>query len=268
MAGYVFHIIHAYEMYMSLLESTRAKMSKDALKYIILGAVSPDLVDKYRFDEETNKNVWTGDKEKTHFNIEHPIYGKSYMIPDMQRIENLFLKKDPASLGVLAHLRYDLDHIENILLTYFKPIEGDMYVNVKTGEKISGLMLWGRWDEDESKRVYGQLYQLYDKFNAEMTEKYTNKIAAVYGREYPATKDGFLRFIKWLLGNPVPLTGVEEMDKYRGQNVDLYTEIETYFDNDGAGCIINARPDELLEVVKSSAKALAKQIDELYADAA
>jgi hypothetical protein len=72
-------------------------------------------------------------------------------------------------------------------------------------------------------------------------------------------------FLKWLFGETVPMTGVEEMDKYRGQKINLYSEIEGYFKNDGAGCIIKAKPEELLDVVKSSAKALAKQIDELYA---
>lgn len=265
MAGYVFHIIHAYETWMALLAETRAKMQKDALKYMILGAVSPDLVDSWRYDEKEGKDIRTGDKEKTHFNIEHPVYGASYMIPDIEKIRKLFLKKDPASLGVLAHLQYDLDHIEQILLTYFKPIEGDMYTNTKTGEKISGLVLWGKWDSDPAKKVYGQLYQLYDLFNAEMTEKYTNKIAAEFGKEFPATKEGFLQFLKWLLGDTVPMTGVEEMDMYRGKKINLYTEIENYFANDGKGCIIKVSPDELLDVVKSSAKALAKQIDELYA---
>ena len=266
MAGYVFHIIHAYELYMALLAETRSKMPEDALKYMILGAISPDLVDAWRNDEKT------GDKERTHFNIPHPVYGESYMIPDMKRIEALFLKKDekpaPVLVGIDAHLQYDLDHIEKILLTYFKPIEGDMYVNTKNGEKISGTVLWGKWDPDPAKKVYGQLYQLYDLFNAEMTARYTNKIAVVFGRQYPETKDGFMQFMKWLFGGTVPLTGVEEMDKYRGENINFYTELENYFKNDGKGCIIKVEPDELLDVVKSSAKALAKKIDALYADAA
>ena len=268
MAGYVFHIIHAYETWMALLEETRAKMSKDALKYMILGAVSPDLVDSWRYDEEAGKDVKTGDKEKTHFNIEHPVYGASYMIPDMDKIRALFLKKNPTSLGVLCHLQYDLDHINEILLTYFMPTEDDMYINIKNGDKISGLVLWGKWDSDPAKKVYGQLYQLYDLFNAEMTEKYTNKIAAEFGKEFPESKEGFLEFLKWMFGETVPMTGIEEMDKYRGKKANLYTEVEGYFKNDGKGCILKADPDELLDVVKCSAKALAKQIDELYSDAA
>lgn len=247
MASCIFHIIHVYELYKALSEETREKMPEDALKCMILGAVIPDMVE------------WT-DKCKTHFYIEHPVYGEYYLIPDIKKCEEHFLVRDPTRLGVLAHLRYDLDHIENILLTYFIPIEGDVYMNTKTGRRINGLDLWGC----KSQNVYGQLYMLYDLFNDEMTKLYTNIIAAEFGQEFEESKEGFLSLIKWLFGDEVPISGVNEMDQYR-RNVNLYTEIEGYFKNDGAGCTINIKPEELLEVVKSSATTLAKQTDALYA---
>lgn len=246
MAGYIWHIIHAYETYMALSEETRAKMPKDALNCMMLGAVVPDLA-KREF------------KTKTHFNIPHPVYGDSYIIPDIKKVEELFLKKDPTRLGVLSHLRYDLDHIENFLLVYGKPTEDGMFINTKTGEKMTGLMFFGNWDD-----VYGQLYQLYDRFNAEMAEEYTSDIAAAFGRNETAGKEGFLRLVMWLFGEHVKLSGIEEMDKYRGTD-ELYATIEGFFNNNGKGCIINAKTDDLVDIVKSSAANLAKQIDELYA---
>lgn len=249
MASYIWHLIHAYETFMALLQETRDKMPKDALKCMMLGAVIPDLAKK-------------GFKTETHFNIPHPVYGEAYMIPDMETVENLFLKKDPTRLGVLSHLRYDKDHIENFLLVYGKPIGTKMYVNTKTGEQMTELMFFGNGDT-----VYGQLYQLYDRFNAEMAEMYTSDIAAALGRNETSDKEGFLRLIMWLFGEHVKLSGIEEMDKYRG-NDELYATIEDFFKNDGRGCIINAKTDDLIEIVKCSAKELAKQIDELYADAA
>ena len=262
MAGYVLHIIHAYETYMALDAETRTQMPDDALKKMILGAISPDLVDAWRKDVNTNKIVQTVDKERTHFSIDHPVYGSSYKIPDIKMVEEHFLKKDPTRLGILSHLRYDLDYIEQILLVYFKPIEGNMYLNTKSGEKISGIVLWGNKEEN----VSGQLYQLYDFFNTELTKLYTNRIAAVFGKKFPESKEGFLQLMNWMFGGVVPMTGVEEIDKYRGKKKNLFTEFESYFKNDGSNCTIKASLDEFLDVVKISAKGLAKQIDALYVE--
>ncbi len=225
MAGYLFHFIHALETYIALLEETRAKMSPYALKDMLLGAAAPDLVDNWKYDAELKKDVRTGDKERTHFNIPHPEYGTSYMIPDMEEVEKRFLKKEPASLGVYCHLQYDLDHINDFLLKYFQPAgtrdeDGEeIYRNVYTGEKIDGTTLWGNW----GKNIYGQLYQLYDLFNAEMAKRYTGKFNQMFETNFPETKEGFLEFLKWLFGATVPLTGIPEMDPYRGEKINLYT---------------------------------------------
>ena len=246
MAGYIWHIIHCYEFFLALSEKTRAQMPSDALRSMMLGAVIPDLA------ERENKN-------DTHFTIPHPIYGASYEIPDMEKVQEHFLKKDPTRLGVLCHLRYDLDHINNFLLKYFKPVDQEMYLNEITGETIDGLTLWGDWRE-----VYGQLYQLYDRFNGDMAKMYTADLAAVFGQDVTADKEGFLELMKYLFTEHVPLSGIEEMDKYRG-NDKLYKTIKDFFEYGGSGCTINATTDELLEIVKQSARNLAKQVDELYA---
>ena len=86
MAGYIWHMIHGYETYMHLSVETKAKMPEDALRRFMIGVIVPDLA--------TGKQ-----KERTHFYKNHPVYGESYQIPDMDKVEGLFLKKNPTSLG-------------------------------------------------------------------------------------------------------------------------------------------------------------------------
>ena len=247
MAGYIWHMIHGYETYMHLSKKTKTKMPKDALRSFMIGVIIPDLA--------------TGEqKENTHFYMDHPIYGKSYQIPNMEKVEKLFLKKDPTYLGVLSHLKYDKDHVERFLLVYAKPCANNEYENTITGETMSGLALWGDW-----KNVYGQLYMFYDKFNSEMAVKFTPKLNAFFGTNFSADKDGFLAFVKWLFPENVPVSGIPEMDKYRTTN-DIYEILKNFFESDGKDCKLSANIDDLVKIVRESAVELAKKIDKLYAN--
>ena len=248
MAGYIWHFLHSYETYMHLSEETKAKMPKDACRRFMVGAVVPDLVATH------------DDKSQTHFYVDHPIYGGSYEIPNMDKVKELFMKKDPTYLGVVSHLKYDLDHIERFLLVYAKPCGGNMYENTTTGEKMSGLNLWGNW-----KDVYGNLYKLYDRFNGEMAVKFTPMLNKAFGTAFSADKTGFLAFIKWLFPDGVPVSGIPEMDDYRDYGNDNIHEIlKSFFDNDGSDCGITADIDNLVKIVEISAVELAEAIDELY----
>lgn len=247
MAGYIWHMIHGYETYMHLSDETKAKMPEDALRSFMIGAIVPDLA--------------TGaQKPKTHFYKDHPIYGESYQIPDMGTVERLFMKKNPIYLGVLSHLKYDMDHVERFLLVYAKPCDNDEYENTTTGEKMSGLILWGNW-----KDVYGQLYKLYDKFNGEMAVKFTPKLNEAWGTNFSADKEGFLAIVKWLFPKNMPMSGIPEMDEYRTTD-DIHGILKGFFDGDGKDCKISANTEQLVTIVQESAAELAKQIDILYAD--
>lgn len=247
MAGYIWHMIHGYETYMHLSAETKAKMPENALRSFMIGAIVPDLA--------------TGaQKSQTHFYKDHPVYGASYQIPDMGTVEKLFLKKDPTYLGVLSHLKYDMDHVERFLLVYAKPCENDEYENTTTGEKMSGLILWGNW-----KDVYGQLYKLYDKFNGEMALKFTPKLNKAFGTNFSADKNGFLALVKWLFPEGMPMSGIPEMDDYRTTD-DIHGILKGFFDSDGKECNFDAKIDDLVTIVQESASEMAKQIDILYAD--
>lgn len=245
MAGYIWHIIHAYETYENLSEETKAQMSKEALRDFIMGAILPDLA--------TGEN-----KTFTHFYKSHPLYGESYKIPDIKKAEELFLKKNPICLGVLSHLKYDIDHINCFLLVYAKPCGSNVYINTTTGEKISGIQLWGNW-----KDVYGQLYELYDKFNYEMAKEFTPKLNVAFDTSFSANKDGFLTFIRWLFPENIPMSGIPEMDNYRTTD-DLYQTIKVFFNNTGKDCKLTAKIDDLVTIVRKSAVELARKIDNLY----
>ena len=244
MAGYIWHILHAYETYTELAQETKAKMPKDALRRLIIGAIVPDL---------------TKAKQQTHFYKKHPVYGESYKIPDMDRVERLFLKKDPTYLGVLSHLMYDRDHVDNFLLVYAKPCNNNEYENTTTGETMSGLKLWGNRND-----VYGQLYSLYDKFNGEMAVKLTPRLNEALETNFSADKKGFLALVKWLFPEKMPMSGIPEMDNNRTTD-DIHGILQGFFESDGKECILSASIDELLVIVQKSAAELAKQIDELYA---
>lgn len=247
MAGYIWHIIHAYETYMNLLPQTRSKMPKDALRNIITGCIIPDLVS-------------SADKQQTHYYKAHPIYGESYKIPDMEKVKSIFFKRDPIYLGVVSHLQYDKDHIEKVLLIYARPLQDGRYLNTTTGETISELRLFGNW-----KDVYGQLYQLYDKFNREMAIEFTPKLNQAFETQFTANKNGFISFIKWLYPQGVPMSGILEIDSFRNSS-DIVKIMETFFDNDGESCTLSVEIDDLVQIVKKSAESLAKQIDDLYAE--
>ena len=247
MAGYIWHMIHGYETYMHLSVETKAKMPEDALQRFMIGVIVPDLA--------TGKQ-----KERTHFYKNHPVYGESYQIPDMDKVEGLFLKKNPTSLGVLSHLKYDKDHVERFLLVYAKPCDNGEYENTATGEKMSGLTLWGNW-----KHVYRELYKLYDKFNSEMAVKFTPKLNEAFGTNFAANKEGFLALVKWLFPENMPLSKIPEMDNYRTTD-DIHGILEGFFASDGKDCKLKANIDDLVKIVQDSAVELAKQIDRLYAD--
>lgn len=245
MAGYIWHMIHGYETYRNLSAETKAKMPKDALRSFMIGVIVPDL---------------TSNKQMTHFYKNHPVYGSSYQIPDMDRVKQLFLKRNPICCGVLSHLQYDKDHIDDFLLIYAKPCGNNNYENTITGEKMSGETLWGNW-----KDVYGELYKLYDKFNTEMSLRFTSKLNAAFGTDFSADKDGFLALVKWLFPKSMPMSGIPEMDEYRTTD-DIHGILKGFFDNDGADCKLNAQIDDLVKIVQRSAIELAKQIDEIYLD--
>lgn len=245
MAGYIWHMIHGYETYMNLSNETKEKMPKDALRNILIGVIVPDLA--------TGKS-----KPNTHFYIPHPVYGDSYQIPDIQIVEKKFLNKNPTSLGVLSHLKYDIDHIENFLLVYAKPCGKGEYVNKTTSKKMAALDLWGNWDD-----VYGQLYKLYDKFNGEMAVQFTPKLNEAFDTKFQANKDGFLEFVKWLFPESMPMSGITEMDQYRTTD-DIHGILKGFFENDGKDCEFEANIDDLVKIVQESAIDLAKKIDVLY----
>lgn len=245
MAGYIWHMIHGYETYRRLSDETKAKMPEDALRSFMIGAIVPDLA--------------TGEqKPQTHFYKNHPVYGASYQIPDIVKVEKLFLKKNPTYLGVLSHLKYDIDHVDRFLLVYAKPCGDNEYENTTTGEKMDGLTLWGNW-----KDVYGQLYKLYDKFNGEMAVKFTPKLNKAFGTNFSADKDGFLALVEWMFPNNMPMSGIPEMDEYRRTD-DINGILKGFFNNDGNDCELNANIDDLVIIVKESAVELANQIDKLY----
>lgn len=248
MAGYIWHMLHAHKTYENLSDATKAKMPEDALRKFLIGAIVPDLVTKK-------------DKSLTHFYRNHPIYGASYEIPNMDKVEEIFLKKDPTYLGVLSHLKYDGDHVDRFLLVYAKPCENEKeFENTTTGERMSALTLWGNWDD-----VYGQLYELYDKFNGEMAIKFTPKLNKAFGTNFSADKDGFLAMVKWLFPENMPMSGIPEMDNYRSTD-DINGILKSFFNNDGKNCKMAANIDDLVKIVHESAVELAKQIDKLYAD--
>ncbi len=247
MAGYIWHMIHGYETYMHLSDETKAKMPEDALRSFMIGVIVPDLATREK-------------KQMTHFYKDHPVYGASYQIPDMDKVEELFMKKNPTYLGVLSHLKYDLDHVERFLLVYAKPCDNDEYENTTTGERMSGLILWGNW-----KDVYGQLYKLYDKFNREMAVKFTPKLNEAFGTNFSADKDGFLALVKWMFPESMPMSGIPEMDDYRMVD-DINGILKGFFDSEGDDCKLSADIDDLVKIVQESAAELAKQIDKLYAN--
>lgn len=246
MAGYIWHMVHGYETYMHLSEATKAKMPEDALRSIMIGVIVPDLAGREK-------------KDKTHFYKNHPVYGASYQIPDMDKVESLFLRKHPTYLGVLSHLKYDKDHVERFLLIYAKPCDNGEYENTITGEKMSEETLFGNW-----KDVYGELYKLYDKFNGEMALKFTPKLNAAFGTHFSADKEGFLALVKWLFPENMPVSGIPEMDAYRTQD-DINGILKSFFNNDGKDCKMNADIEDLVGIVQKSAIELAKKIDEIYA---
>lgn len=177
MAGYILHMIHAYETYMHLLAETKQKMSENALRSFLIGAIVPDL---------------TGgvDKDQTHFCKNHPVYGYAYQIPDMEKVNKHFLKTEPTHLGVLSHLKYDTDHIQRFLLVYAHPCDNGEYENTVTGEKMSGEIFFGKSN--------GQLYKLYNYFNNELIKEYMPKFNKAFGTYFANDKDGFLEFVSWL----------------------------------------------------------------------
>lgn len=249
MAGYIWHVAHAYETYSALSEETRRKMPINALRKFIIGAIAPDFVD---------------DKNKTHFYKEHPEYGKSYKYPDMDVAEMLFLTQNPIELGVLAHLKYDKDHVNNFLLVYARPCQscsGDMeYENTKTGRKISEKNLFG-----DKAQIYGELYKLYDKFNEDMAEILMPKLNKEFGTEFENNKTGFIEIINWLCPFKWPMTGIEIIDKNRKHD-SIGKRLQEYFKNDGQDCKLEANFDNLEKIIKSSAQELAKQIDDTYSE--
>lgn len=245
MPGYILHLVHVNEIFNHLSDETKSKMPKDALRSFMIGAIVPDLAGKQKY--------------LVHFYKDHPIYGEFYEIPDMDKVEAIFLKKHPTYLGVLAHLKYDMDHVNRFLLVYAKPSYDDnKYENTITGEKMSGLELLGN-----KKDVYGNLYKLYDKFNAEMAVKFTPELNEAFGTNFSADKEGFLSFMKWLFPERMPMSGIPEVDNYRTMD-DIHGILKGFFDNDGKDCKLNADIDDLVKIVKESAVELAKQIDELY----
>lgn len=248
MAGYIWHMIHGYETYSHLSEETKAKMPEDALKSFMIGVIVPDLATR-------------SSKEMTHYYKNHPIYGESYKIPDMDKVNELFLKKDPTSLGVVSHLKYDMDHVNRFLLVYARPCEDNSieYENTTTGERISEMDLFGDWDT-----VYGQLYKLYDKFNGAMAIEFTPKLNEAFNTDFSCNKEGFLALVKWLFPERMPMSGIPEMDEYRKTD-DIHGILKGFFDNDGNDCTISAKIDDLVKIVEESAVELAKQIDKLYA---
>lgn len=123
-----------------------------------------------------------------------------------------------------------------------------------------GLTLWGNW-----KDVYGQLYELYDKFNGEMAVRFTPKLNEAFGTSFSADKEGFLALIRWLFPEKMPLSGIPEMDNYRTTD-DIHEILKGFFDSNGENCKLNADMNDLVKIVQNSAKELAELIDELYAD--
>ncbi len=245
MAGYILHMFHAYETYMRLSCETKEKMPENVLRNLMIGAVVPDLVSK-------------DNKYKTHFYRNHPIYGEYYKIPDIKKAEKLFMKKNPVYLGVLSHLKYDLDHIERFLLVYAKPCMNSEYENTLTGERMSGLSLFGNSNDE-----YGQLYKLYDKFNGEITGTFIPRLNNTFGTNFSEDKDGFLGFIKWMFPNNIPLSGIKEMDDYRIAD-DIMGILKCYFVKSGNDCRWNVKIDSLVNIVEESASELSRKIDELY----
>jgi len=245
MGGFFWHLIHGYETYTNIPESIRRKMPYDALRNIIIGAIVPDLA--------KGEN-----KAKTHFYINHPIYGDSYLIPNMKIAEKLFLKKNPVYLGVYSHLKYDLDHTNRFLMVYAKPCGDGMYENTTTGEKLDEITLFGDWNE-----VYGQLYQFYDKFNSEMVREYVPKLNEVFETDFPSNNEGFLALMKWLFPKKMPQSGIPEMDNYRTTD-DIHRILQGYFNDDGSGCKFNADLNDIMTIVHESAVEFSKQVERLY----
>lgn len=268
MAGYVFHITHLSWLIKYLSAETRKKLPDDFLTQMFIGAIVPDLAEK------ATKNI-------THYNVPHTEYGYDYMIPYQKLVYAKYLKKDPTKLGILAHLVYDSDHINDFLLRYAKPCTDESeileaqqklgidpstanpresyYCNTVTGSYIDGYNLWGNWKE----RI-GEIYLLYNKFNAEAVQYLMPMLNEEYGTEFANTKDGFLEFINYLFPDQVPITEIVDMECCRDEKKDFKEEIAGFFADDGANCKFEANIEDIFAIIKESAKKLAEKIDELY----
>lgn len=225
MAGYIGHIIHGYETFEYLSDETKSKMSIWALRSFLIGEIVPDLA--------------TEKKALTHFYRGHPIYGKSYQIPDMEKVEKLFLKKDPTYLGVFAHLMCDKEIVERFWLVYSKPYN-DLY----------------------------ELYKFYDKFNYKIIVEFMPKLNKTFGTNFSDDVSGFLALVELLFQNNIPMTGILEMDNYRyTSNIHKILKnilaFGNYYGNDDSK--FSANIDDYLRIIDESAAELAKKIDNLYA---
>lgn len=243
MAGYVLHLEHVLRVWMNLSEQTKKQMPQNALRSMLLGAIVPDL---------------TTSKDNTHFYVPHPEFGKYYMIPDQAKVEELFLKKDPTSLGVLAHLTYDNDSVCGFLLRYGKPTKDGMFENTRTGKKISGMQLFGDW-----KTTIGQLYKFYNKTNAMLAKELAMSLTVEMGIYAEANKEGLLNQLKQIFPDGVPLCGIPEMDNFRS-DANFHDIIKGYFDDDGHDCTWDVQVSDLIDVNKESAARLARKINALY----
>lgn len=245
MAGYSWHTAHALYTWLHLSDELKKHLGDNGFKNMLVGAYAPDIAT---------------DKDNTHYYANHPVYGSSYKIPNMGIVDSLYLKADAYSLGILSHLQYDVDHINNFLLVYGKPVIENgkkVFLNTQTGDTMTEIQFFGDW----KRNVYGQLYMLYDRFNGDIVERIMPILNQCYNSDFSNTKDGFRAFLKWMYPNNIPLTGIEDMDKYRDVNTDIHTIIANFFNGDGEGCIIKADANSITEILMNSAKALANRIN-------
>lgn len=222
MAGYIGHIIHGYETFVHLSNETQSKMPIDALRSFILGEIVPDLTEK---------------KATTHFYKDHPIYGKSYQISDIDKVEKLFLRKNPTYLGILAHLKCD-----NAVIEWFS--------------------------HTDPNNNFNELYSFYDKSNNELVVKFMPKLNKTFGTNFSEDLDGFLSLVKLLFIDNIPMTGISEMDEYRyTSNISQVLKDILIFGNCGnENSQFRANTDDYLKIIEGSAAELAKIIDNLYAN--
>ena len=247
MAGYGWHAAQVVYTWGFLDDAVKEKLGPEGLRRLLVGAFAPDLVK---------------DKNRTHHYVPHPVHGDSYKIPNMKVVDELYFKPDAVQLGIELHLQYDVDHINNFLLVYGKPtiIDGkELFVNTTTGDALTCEQFFGNWKTG----VYGQLYMLYDKFNADIVARIMPLLNRYFYTNFSNTKNGFRAFMQWLYPDGMPKTGIVEMDD-RDETTNIHTILKNFFSGEGEGCTIKASADSLIAIVVDSAKKAAEKINKAF----